>query len=511
MGKQQGLINQWQDFEKQIEDLNNWFKDTESKFRNQALQASLPDKEAQLKHYCSEREVVSKKEQEIDNFVDSSHGLLQISEVQRIKPIISQISTRYQNIHALAKEIMGRWQNIVDEQQRYGDKYEDVVTWLTVLEEHVNSLRQGDLSNNAEAKSSRLQMLLSEKDQGEHKITGLTLNGEKLYPDTAASGREQIRNELRAVRERWDKVHDAISEQQKLQDAQSLQLSSYQEMLQQTLAWLEYMEKAVQVNPATWSNMQEVKAKLMKQKNNLQDVISHKKVVEGITEKAGALMQLTTSQEIVTEIQDSVKQMNDRYQNVFKNVKDAVTLLQSCLDFYQQFNDLHKTQQDYQRQLWDKLKSHTDYTGSKQVLQQRLNQVVEIQEGLPSGTITLKELEDHVASNLSVLPARSQEAMQRDVANLKFDLDKFVGALADLRSALENRLQQWNEYEVMLDNLLSWLADAEQSLRSYALKSTIDEKQEQLEKYKVSISCETFQMQLLSYAIIRFFRFYLEQ
>lgn len=198
-------------------------------------------------------------------------------------------------------------------------------------------------------------------------------------------------------------------------------------------------------------------------------------------------MQLTNNKEKTAEVEESVKSINDRYQNLAKAAQSNIKQLEDCLEIYQQFYDLHKAQQDNQKQLWDKLNSYVDYGGNKQILEQRLNNINDIQDHLPESNIKLKDLENHVANKISSLPARAQEAMQRDVANLKFDQEKFMAALMDIKSALENRLKQWRDYESTLEKLLSWLAEAELSLKNYSLKATVEEKQEQLEKYQVSV------------------------
>lgn len=70
-------------------------------------------------------------------------------------------------------------------------------------------------------------------------------------------------------------------EQQKLQDAQTLQLSGYQDMLQQTLAWLNSMEKQTKTEPSSWTSIQEVRGKVLKHKTTYQEVLAHKRVIEG--------------------------------------------------------------------------------------------------------------------------------------------------------------------------------------------------------------------------------------
>lgn len=62
--------------------------------------------------------------------------------------------------------------------------------------------------------------------------------------------------------------------------------------------------------------------------------------------------------------------------------------------------------------------------------------------------------------------------------------------MTDIIRCIEERIQQWSEYENSLERLLAWLADAESSLKNYSLKNTLDEKQEQLEKYQVIFPIE---------------------
>lgn len=447
------------------------------------MQATLPEKEQQLNTFSDERDLIFAKEKEIDLFIDKCHSLLQVSDVQRIKPLIGQVTTKYQTIHSSVKEIVNHLQNLVDNHSQYNNRLDDTSQWLKSLEEHMEALLQGEPSK---ATGNRLQILLTEKEQGEHKINTLVIMGEKLFPVTAAQGREKIRNDLRDIRERWDKLDEGIKGQQKLQETQSLQLSSYQEMLQQTLAWLSSMEKAIHADPTAWTSAQEVRSRLLKHKTALQEIVSYKRVIEGITLKAQNLVKLTADKDKPAEVEETIQSIKSRYQNLVDKANQNIQQLETCLEVYQQFYDLQKDQEQYQKQLWQKLSSYSDLTGSKQVIQDRLNKVTEIQDQVPEANIKLKELEDHVETKTSALPARAREEMQRDVANLKFDLGKFVAAANDSKCSLEEKLKQWNDYEELFDKLLAWLTDAEMVLKNYELKGSVEEKQEQLEKYQVS-------------------------
>lgn len=53
---------------------------------------------------------------------------------------------------------------------------------------------------------------------------------------------------------------------------------------------------------------------------------------------------------------------------------------------------------------------------------------------------------------------------------------------------LDDRLQQWSEYEGTFDRLLTWLCETETSLKDYVPRSSLEQKEEQMEKYQVTTS-----------------------
>ena len=101
---------------------------------------------------------------------------------------------------------------------------------------------------------------------------------------------------------------------------------------------------------------------------------------------------------------------------------------------------------------------------------------------------------------------------------LRFDFDKFISAIQDVKQGVNERLRQWAEYEAQLEKLINWLGDSEvrsifdlvsgskfcafnqpkrsqyfpemkyhfqAALKNYCHKSSMEEKQEQVERFKV--------------------------
>lgn len=343
-------LKQWHEFEAKLDEHTKWFRNTEAIFREQALQESAAKKEDVLNHIKEVRETILTKEKEIDAFTDASHSLLHSSGAERLKPLISQISNRYQLLHVLSKEVINNWQTLVDEHTSYDEKYATVDAWITELEKMYENIK-GKTSINE--KAVLLQQLASERDNANHRLSTLTALGERLFADTASQGREKIRQDLRDLRERWDKLEEAIADQQKKQEADSMQWSSYNEMLQQTLAWLDNQEKSLQNEPNAWStSTQEMRSKLLKQKAVLQDILSHKRIIETVCDKAKALAINSSFGD--NEALNSGKQINDRYEKLVNNFLLNIATLEESLDAFTVFHDLQKAHQDYQKQLWER-------------------------------------------------------------------------------------------------------------------------------------------------------------
>lgn len=483
--KQNALLQQWVDFENNYDELTKWCREKEALFREQPLESTLEDKERQLNVLKAQREQVLQKQKDIDQCTDQAHNLLTNSGVERLKTLASQLANRYQTLQVLSKDVANRWQNAVEDHRKYSDKLAEVNTWLTPIEKQLYVATHEEPADGSASKI--LQALINEQDRAEPLLASVNSLGEKALPETSTQGREKIRQDLRDIRDRWDRVNEGIRGLQKRQEAQSLQWSSYQDNLQQILTWLDSTEKLLeQENPNSWTSTQEIRSKILKYKTTLQDVIAHKRNIEAVNDKANALVQNNVPSN-ADEILNTVNSINARYENVSQNCNKLIAQLEEAVDAYQQFNDLQKAQQDYQKSLWDRLSGYSDYSGSKPALQGRLQKINEIQDALNEGRNNLQQLTNHVDTKSNAVPSRSKEVMARDLTNMKVDFDKFTATLQDVKTGLENKLQQWNDYETNLDRLVALLVEAENSLKNYAPKNTLEEKQEQLNKFQVRI------------------------
>ena len=134
------ILERWQSFEDGLEQRNVWFRQQESVFGDQQLHISLDDKEAQLNVFVQIRDTITSYEPEIDAFIDEATALFQSSGVERLRPLINQMSSKYQQLHVRSMEVVSKWHGIVDDHRLYEDKFMETLAWITSLEDTLNSI-----------------------------------------------------------------------------------------------------------------------------------------------------------------------------------------------------------------------------------------------------------------------------------------------------------------------------------------------------------------------------------
>ena len=75
---------------------------------------------------------------------------------------------------------------------------------------------------------------------------------------------------------------------------------------------------------------------------------------------------------------------------------------------------------------------------------------------------------------------------------LRADCVSLASDAEEAHTELEEVLQKWEEFDSTHEALLQWLTSTEQTLKNLQLKSTLEEKQEQVAQLKVQVSVLEF-------------------
>ncbi|CAG7726205.1 unnamed protein product [Allacma fusca] len=475
------ILKSWAVFESGLQKNAQLFRNQETFFRSQPLQDTFENKQNTLQLLAKERENVIEYEQEFNVFLEQSHNLLRQSNAEKIKQLLVQINNRYQLLLVLTKEVVNRWQSLAVDHSVFNEKFQEATEGLNTLESNFAPVR--DESMDLNERNNLLKAVNVEKQQLGQKINLLFPLSEKIYPDTLASGRETIRQDMRNLRDRYDALDEEINNLIKKYASESQQLVNYNETLQQTIAWLDDMEKrsSIEQEP-NWMSVPDIRSKLIKCKAVLQDVISYKRVIENIVDKAKELISRNPNQNFgdLAQVTDNIK---TRYEGLTNNLLVGITDLEETLDYVQQWQDLLKKGNDWIKNIKESLVPIAESSGGKALLNDKLKKIDELKSSLGEGQGILDSLESLLGKESKSSPPKLKEYFKKDLLTLKFDYDKLINDVDEARHNLQEQLSHWSEFEDRFERLNQWLEEAEGVLRSYSYCNTIEEKEEQMIKY----------------------------
>lgn len=87
------------------------------------------------------------------------------------------------------------------------------------------------------------------------------------------------------------------------------------------------------------------------------------------------------------------------------------------------------------------------------------------------------------AGQMTSLPG--QEILKREVTDLESSWSEYDSGIESSRSELERALNQWGDFDAKFEACVQWLKNTELKVKDFGLKSSLPEKQEQVEIFKV--------------------------
>ena len=103
---------------------------------------------------------------------------------------------------------------------------------------------------------------MQQKDAGMAHVTRAVEKGERLYPHTAADGREAVRQQLRVLKTDWDSLYDEVLSSQRHLEISLFQWTSFEESRVAMETWLHAMDSRMSEEVVLRATLEEKKTQL---------------------------------------------------------------------------------------------------------------------------------------------------------------------------------------------------------------------------------------------------------
>ncbi|KAL5008450.1 hypothetical protein ScPMuIL_014031 [Solemya velum] len=474
-------LRQWGDFESKFDTCASWLKEIEQRVKSYDLKASLQEKQTQVDKFKKQREEILSHQPEIDSFTDDAQNLMHTTSDVRLGTQVSQLTNRYRAILSLVKDLIGKWEKYVQDHQAYENRLEEFNSWLSMSDEKLEHCQQpASGQDSMEERRAVMQILMSEKEHGLQKLNSSIEAGEKLYPDTASSGRDKIRQELRTAKEDWDRLFSNLGDAQRKVDSFLLQWSSYSDSQGQVLRWITETEGALRADLDPKNTLQEKRKQLQNQRTIYQDIVSHQRLVDSVIEKAQTVLQNTSN----SEVAEFIKDVSSRYENLNTTAKSVISQSEQNVQDHQCYQEALQAAVDWMTLMKDRLSMCAETSGDRHALQNKLDRLQDLLVALPEGNTKITACENCGGKAMDSSALKGRQSIQQEVDMLKRDWEDYEVKLNSLKGNLERTITQWTGYEDLHEKLAAWVKEMEKKVKDFPLKSSLEEKQQQLKKYQ---------------------------
>lgn len=439
-------IVKWTEYEEQYQDALEWLSQTEKLVQSyNKLQDSLEEKRAVLEHFQLQLQNLFDWQSELDKLNMKAQVLLETCADTRVSNAITQISTKYNAILSLAKEVMRRLELHYQEHQQHNALYQEMQDWMDRTRDKLNGCLE--IPNTLSEVNNKLQVVKNIRaslEQGQNKLRYLQELKERVIMNTEQSGTAKIKEDTENLRIDMEKLlNDTQDARSKLQ-ARANQLEDVDKIYKQLLDWLEEQENQIQFDDGYLNELGEKRAKLEKLKAVQKEIEAHSDLVDKLKSKLEEDSTLTCK---------DYENVIQRYKQFKQNLESLVSNLQTEVEDHEKYKVSYNAACNKIRRAQIELQSCSD-------LHEELDKIIEKEAKIIEISDSLKECDDliHKTIELSILVMKTtgnegKDTIRNEIEQLNADWEGLQFICEDTKKSLKNCKDAWEDYKTCYDDM----------------------------------------------------------
>ncbi|XP_070772625.1 dystonin [Enoplosus armatus] len=502
----ESALLQAQGFHGEIEDMQQWLKDTERQLLASKAVGGLPDtaREQLNAHLelCSALEV---KEELYQELMNKGHQLLAVTPEgpdSNTEQDLANLKDKWEAVQGKVAERKVKLEEALTLATDFHNSLQDFINWLTQAEQTLNMVSPASLIlETIMFQIDEHKMFVTEVNSHRDHIIELDKTGTHLKYFSQKQDVVLIKNLLLSVQGRWEKLVQRSVERGRLLDDARKRAKQFHETWNKLMEWLDESEKTLDSEVEIANDPGKIKMQLTQHKE-FQKALGSKHSVYDTTSRTGrALKDKTSLQDDNQKLDDMLSELRDKWDTVCGKSIERQNKLEEALLFSGQFTDALQALIDWLYRVEPQLAEDQPVHGDIDLVLNLIDNHKVFQKELGKRTVSVqalkrsaRELIESSHDDSSWVKVQMQELSTRWETVCNLSVSK--------QARLEQALCQAEEFHSTVHILLEWLAEAEQSLRFHgslpddeeALQALIEQHKEfmkKLEEKRVALNKAT--------------------
>uniref|UniRef100_UPI003AAC7BF1 dystonin-like n=1 Tax=Centroberyx gerrardi TaxID=166262 RepID=UPI003AAC7BF1 len=490
----ESALLQAQGFHGEIEDMQQWLKDTERQLLASKAVGGLPDTaREQLNAHLELCSAFEAKEDLYQQLKNKGQQLLTMTPEgldSNTEQDLTNLKEKWEAVQAKVAERKVKLEEALTLATDFHNSLQDFINWLTQAEQTLTMVSPASLiMETIMFQIDEHKVFVTEVNSHREHIIELDKTGTHLKYFSQKQDVVLIKNLLLSVQGRWEKLVQRSVERGRLLDDARKRAKQFHETWNKLMEWLDESEKALDSEVEIANDPDKIKMQLAQHKE-FQKALGSKHSVYDTTARTGrALKDKTSLQDDKQKLDDMLSELRDKWDTVCGKSVERQNKLEEALLFSGQFTDALQALIDWLYKVEPQLAEDQPVHGDIDLVLNLIDNHKVFQKELGKRTVSVqalkrsaRELIDSSHDDSSWVKVQMQELSTRWETVCTLSVSK--------QARLEQALCQAEEFHSTVHILLEWLAEAEQSLRFHgslpddeeALRGLIEQHKEFMKK-----------------------------
>lgn len=451
-------IVKWTEYEDQYSEALEWLTKTETLVQSyNKLQDSLEDKKNVLEEFQGHLQTLFDWQRELDRLNMRAQTLLETCADTRISNAVTQLTTKYNALLSLAKEIMRRLELHYQEHQQHHTLYEECQYWVEKTREKLKDCEEiPSTLSEVQIKLNTVKSIRQGFEQGQNKLRYALELKEKVIMNTEVHGAAKIQEDTENLKLDFDKLLIDITDIRQKLTARAAQLEEIFKFYKVLTEWLDDIEPSVHTMDSYLNDLSEKRSSLEKFRTLQRDINSHSEMVEKINTRLNEDSNLNRR-----DFQDGLTKFDHVQEIVGKNIENLENQVNNHEKFKQAYHEIY----EWIRRTRMEISQCSDSHGEKDLVMQKLSKLREIDLSMPEGKILMENAFSLSQNVISTSGNEGQDSIRQEIKQLKSDWDSLEALSKDAHDSLNSCIAAWNNFVSKSEKINKWIEEYIERIR----------------------------------------------
>lgn len=405
----------------------------------------MEGKKVVLEKFQGQLQVLFDWQKELDQLNVLAQKLLETCADARVSNPVTQLTTKYNALLSLAKEIMRRLELFYQEHHQHHTLYEECQHWIEKTREKLNDCQEIPSSlTEIQIKLNTVKSLRQGFEQGQNKLRYVLELKEKVILNTEPSGASKIQEDTESLKEDFEKLLIDINNVRQQLVARTAKLEEFQNLIKVLIDWLDEIEPIIGSADGSLNDLSDKRSALEKFRSLQRDLNGYN--------------------EIIGKIQNKISQDNSlnqpNWQNALERFDRAQDQINSTIETLEnQVNNHEKCKQavseiyDWIRKKRIEIQACFDAHGDHPEILKKIEKLEQVDISMPEGKILLETAVELSHNIMSSNDGESQDVIKQ----LKCEWDDLNAQLAAAHDNLKHCIATWDKFNGKRDSVNKWL------------------------------------------------------